>query len=141
MAVEIATAYVNLAASARGIGSSIEKELGAPLRAAGDKAGEDASRSFGDKFAAGMKFAAKAAGLAGAAAGAFGVKAVLSASDLAETMSKVGVVFGDQQKIVTNFANQMAKDFGAPKREILDAASSIGLIGKASGLSQGDAAK
>ncbi len=78
---------------------------------------------------------------AGVAATAFGVKAVLSASDLAETMSKVGVVFGDQQKIVTNFANQMAKDFGTPKREILDAASSIGLIGKASGLSQGDAAK
>lgn len=78
---------------------------------------------------------------AGVAASAFGVKAVLSASDLAETMSKVGVVFGDQQKIVTNFANQMAKDFGTPKREILDAASSIGLIGKASGLSQGDAAK
>jgi hypothetical protein len=78
---------------------------------------------------------------AGVAASAFGVKAVLSASDLAETMSKVGIVFGDQQKIVTDFANQMAKDFGTPKREILDAASSIGLIGKASGLSQGDAAK
>lgn len=78
---------------------------------------------------------------AGVAATAFGTKAVLSASDLAETMSKVGVVFGDQQKIVTAFADQMAKDFGTPKREILDAAASIGLIGKASGLSQGDAAK
>ena len=77
----------------------------------------------------------------GVAATAFGVKAVLSASDLAETMSKVGVVFGEQQKVVTAFADQMAKDFGTPKREILDAAASIGLIGKASGLSQGDAAK
>ena len=35
MAVELATAYVNLQASARGIGQSISNELGAPLGAAG----------------------------------------------------------------------------------------------------------
>lgn len=73
--------------------------------------------------------------------GGFFKDAVMGASDLAETMSKVDTVFGDAQKQVTGFANQMAKDFGLPKREILDAASSIGLIGKASGLSQADAAK
>lgn len=102
---------------------------------------EKDSSSVGDKLLGVGKALGTVFVGAGVAATAFGVKAVLSASDLAETMSKVGVVFGDQQKIVTNFANQMAKDFGTPKREILDAASSIGLIGKASGLSQGDAAK
>ena len=76
----------------------------------------------------------------GAAVGAFAVKAVASASDLNETVSKVGVVFGQQAAVVGGFADRMARDFGLPKREILDAAAAIGLIGKASGLSQGDAA-
>ena len=40
MAVELATAYVNLQASARGIGQSISKELGAPLGAAGLAGGQ-----------------------------------------------------------------------------------------------------
>lgn len=66
---------------------------------------------------------------------------ITQASDLGETLSKVGVVFGEQQSQVTAFAKQMADDFGLPKKAILDAAASIGLIGKASGLSQGDAAK
>lgn len=78
---------------------------------------------------------------AGAATAGFFAKAIMGASDLNEQVSKVGVVFGDQSKQVTDFANQMAKDFGLPKTQILDAAGSIGLIGKASGLSQGDAAK
>lgn len=74
------------------------------------------------------------------AIGAFTLKAITGASDLAETLSKVGVVFGDQAGQVTGFANQMAKDFGLPKTAMMDAAASIGLIGKASGMSQGDAA-
>lgn len=78
---------------------------------------------------------------AGAGVAAFGVKAVSAASDLNETISKVGVVFGEQSKQVTSFANQMARDFGLPKREILDAAAGIGLVGKASGLSQEAAGK
>lgn len=86
------------------------------------------------------KFALAAGAAGGAAAVAFGVKAVMGASDLNETVSKIGVVFGEQQGIVTGYADQMARDFGAPKQEILDAAASIGLIGKASGLSQADAA-
>ena len=96
---------------------------------------------LGGTFAGFGKAAALGLAGAGAAAGGFLAKAVMGASDLAETMSKVGVVFGDQANQVTSFANQMAKDFGLPKGAILDAASSIGLIGKASGLSQGDAAK
>lgn len=107
------------------------------MRSAGDSTGV-LSKGLG-----GVKGAVAAVGGAFAAVkvGGFFKDAIMGASDLAETMSKVGVVFGDSQKQVSAFANQMAKDFGLPKREILDAAASIGLIGKASGLSQGDAAK
>lgn len=75
-----------------------------------------------------------------AAAGAFGVKAVMAASDLNEQVSKAKVVFGDSAQSITDFTNQMAKSFGLPKAAMTEAASSIGLIGKASGLSQQDAA-
>ena len=101
--------------------------------------------SFGSKVNSGIgtfaKWGAAAAVAGGVAVGAFGVKAVRAASDLNEQISKVGVVFGDQAKIVTGFANQMARDFGLPKTQILEAASGIGLVGKASGLAQADAAK
>lgn len=101
--------------------------------------------SFGAKVNSGIgtmvKFGAAAVAAGTVAAGAFGVKAVMAASDLNEQLSKVGVVFGDSAAQVTKFANQMAKDFGLPKTVILDAAGGIGLVGKASGLAQADAAK
>lgn len=87
------------------------------------------------------KFAAAAALAGTVAAGAFGVKAVMAASDLNETLSKVTVVFGEASGEVTKFADKMAADFGLPKTQILDAAAGIGLVGKASGLAAGDAAK
>ena len=62
------------------------------------------------------------------------------ASDLGETQSKVNTVFGDATKTVEAQADRMAKAFGLPKKEMLDAAASIGLVGKAAGQSQGDAA-
>lgn len=93
---------------------------------------------LGGAIGTAMKVGAAAGGVAVAG---FLAKAVMGASDLAETMSKVGVVFGESAGQVTGFANKMAKDFGLPKGAILDAASSIGLIGKASGLSQADAGK
>lgn len=103
--------------------------------------GLDRSTSLLGGFARG---AGKVAGLAtaagGAAAVAFGVKAVMAASDLNETLAKTEVVFGGASKQVKNFAQGMADDFGLPKTAILDAASGIGLIGKASGLSEKAAA-
>lgn len=106
------------------------------------KGSTDKSAGHFSKLGGIMGTALKVGAAAGIGAiGAFAVKAISGASDMAETMSKVGVVFGDQAAQVTGFANQMAKDFGTPKTAILDAASSIGLIGKASGLSQADAGK
>jgi hypothetical protein len=65
---------------------------------------------------------------------------ILGAADLGETMSKVDVVFGKSSQVVSAFADEMAAKFGANKQVMLDAAASIGLVGKAAGLSQADAA-
>lgn len=79
-----------------------------------------------------------ALGLAGAGVGL--VKVISGASDLSETMSKVGVTFGESQKEVTAAAEQMARSFGIPKREFLDAASALGLIATGMGQSKAEAA-
>lgn len=81
-------------------------------------------------------------GVAGlAASGLDGLKsAIMSASDLNETVSKTGVVFGAATSQVTAFADEMADKYGASKQAMLDAASALGLIGKAAGMSQGEAA-
>jgi hypothetical protein len=79
--------------------------------------------------------------IAGLAAGAEAFRAsVKGASDLAETMSKVEVVFGSASGYVKQFAEGMAADYGSARVELLDAAAGFGLIGKAAGLAQGDAA-
>jgi hypothetical protein len=62
------------------------------------------------------------------------------ASDLNETMSKVGVVFGSATNIITGTADELARLYGLPKGAVLDAASGIGLVGKAAGQSQTEAA-
>lgn len=72
---------------------------------------------------------------------AFATKAIKGAVDLNETLSKTETVFGKASKKVTGFADDMAKAFGLPKQEILDAASNIGLVAKASGLGQAAAAE
>lgn len=88
--------------------------------------------------------AANAISLGGMMVASQGVNAfkasIVGAADLGETMSKVGVVFGPAQEKVTKFADEMAAKFGLGKQVMLDAASSIGLVGKAAGLTQSDAA-
>ena len=82
-----------------------------------------------------------AAGVAGTAAIATGMaKAASVASDLNETVSKVGVTFGDSAKIVEGAADDMAKKFGVPKREMMDAVSIFGLMAKGAGQSERAAA-
>lgn len=104
------------------------------------KVGAD-SATLGSKMSRGFAVAGIGAASAGVAVTAFVKGAVSGASDMAESMSKVSVVFGKATKDVTKFANDMARQFGLPKREILDAVASIGLVGKAAGQSQSQAAK
>lgn len=55
MATELATGYVTLLPSARGIAAGIERELGAPLTAASRTAGAKSSSAFGAAFKTGFK--------------------------------------------------------------------------------------
>lgn len=82
-----------------------------------------------------------AGALGGVGLGAGILKAVDAASDLNEQVSKAGVVFGDSAKDVIAEAEAMADRFGVVRTSFLDAASSIGLIGQASGLAERDAAQ
>lgn len=101
------------------------------------------NRAGGSAAAMGGKFKT-AATLVKAAAGtmvaSMAGKTVMAASDLNEVMSKTGVVFGPQADLVTDAAQKMADQFGISKATYLDAASGIGQVGKASGLTQKAAA-
>jgi len=68
------------------------------------------------------------------------VPAVQAASDLNETVSKTGVIFGNAAKEVLAFGDQTAKTLGISKQAALDAASTFGVFGKAAGLTGSDLA-
>jgi hypothetical protein len=93
---------------------------------------------FGKK--AGVAFAAAAAA-AGAMAVKIGVDAVKAASDLSETISKVGVLFGESAKDIEKFASGAAASLGQTKQQALDAAATFATFGKAAGLSGQDLSK
>jgi hypothetical protein len=67
------------------------------------------------------------ASLGGGIAAGIG-RAVVRASDLAETVNKVGVTFGPAMAIVVGKSEEMARKFGTTRQEILDAAGAFGLI-------------
>jgi hypothetical protein len=87
-----------------------------------------------------LAFAAVAAA-AGAMAIKIGVDAVKAASDLSETISKVGVLFGDTADDIEKFADGAASSLGQTKQQALDAAATFATFGKAAGLSGKDLSK
>jgi hypothetical protein len=89
---------------------------------------------------AALAFAAVAAA-AGAMAIKIGVDAVKAASDLSETISKVGVLFGDTADDIEKFADGAASSLGQTKQEALDAAATFATFGKSAGLSGKDLSK
>ena len=100
---------------------------------------------FGTKIGEFSKKAALAFAAVAAAAGAFaikiGVDAVKAASDLSETVSKVGVLFGDTAKDIEKFADGAATSLGQTKQQALDAAATFATFGKSAGLSGKDLSK
>jgi hypothetical protein len=87
-----------------------------------------------------LAFAAAAAA-AGAMAVKIGVDAVKAASDLAETISKVNVLFGTAAKDIEKFANGAAKGLGQTKQQALDAAATFATFGRSAGLTGQDLSK
>ena len=101
--------------------------------------------TFGDKMGKVGKAIGAALAAATVAAGAMaikiGVEAVKAASDLSETISKVGVLFGDTSKEIEKFASEAAGSLGQTKQQALDAAATFATFGKAAGLSGKDLSK
>ena len=130
MATELATAYISLVPSVRGIRGNIERELGGAGRAAAATTESAFSRSagrVGGVFRSALKGAA--IGVAGVfAAGAVGAKAALgAASDYEESLSKIGAVFGStEQAEMQKWAEGAAKGFGQSKQQALEAAGTFG---------------
>jgi hypothetical protein len=102
-------------------------------------------QGFGGKLAEFGKKAALALAAVGAAAGAMAVKigkeAIAAASDLAETTSKVGVIFGDVAKDIEAFGAQAAKSLGQTRTQAMNAAATFATFGKSAGLAGDDLSK
>jgi hypothetical protein len=69
----------------------------------------------------------------GAIAG-FAKDSVGAASDLNETISKVGVLFGETAPAIEGFASNAAKYLGQSKQQAMDAAATFATFGKSAGL-------
>jgi hypothetical protein len=106
---------------------------------------EKKTESFGEKLGDFGKKAGLALAAATAAVGAFAIKVavdgVKAASDLSETVSKVGVLFGDSASKVEEFAATAATSLGQTKQQALDAASTFAIFGKSAGLAGDDLVK
>lgn len=67
-----------------------------------------------------------------------GVKAVNSASDLAEETAKAGQIFGKSSKEIEAFAKTASRTFGQSRRQATQAANTFAVFGKAAGLAGQD---
>jgi len=100
------------------------------------KAGEQAGDGFSEGFSRGTK---KLVGIAAAALVSSKVKegfkeSISAASDLNETQSKVGVIFGKSAKDIQAFAATADTALGQSAQSALDANATFGIFGKSAGL-------
>jgi hypothetical protein len=136
MAVEVASAYVALIPSFRGGAAAITKEL----TGVSDDAGRRSGSRFGKVFASASMAPLRAFGAA--AIGLFALdkiagflsSTVEQASDLAEAGNKISTIFGDATGIINTFAAGGARELGQSRLEVLNAAATFGVYGKAAGL-------
>jgi hypothetical protein len=87
------------------------------------------------------KYATAAAAIGGAAMTAAMGKSIMMASDLSESISKSGVVFGDSSADVEAWAKNAANAFGQSNQQALEAAGSFGGMFKVLGKGDEEAAK
>lgn len=120
MAVELATAYVQLVPSALGIESAIRRDMNGPIEAAAQQTSDNVGGIF-------KKMALVAGGAFAAIGAANLIKGTISAaSDLNESVSKVNVVFGDSAGAVQDFAKTSAKSLGESRQQALEAIGTFG---------------
>jgi hypothetical protein len=102
------------------------------------KSGSTDVGTFGDRVGDFSKKAAAAFAVVAVAAAAMALKigkeTVAAASNLAETQSKVTVIFGESAKGISDFAATASQKLGQSKQQALDAAANFAIFGKAAGL-------
>jgi hypothetical protein len=133
MAVELASAYVSIIPTTKGIAAGLEKELGAPVAAAAKKAGDDAGKSLTssfDKVGGGLtKFGGIATGMA-AAAGTGLIKLAGNFEDLALHANKMSLATG----LTVDAASRWIEVSGDLGVEADTVQSSLGKLNKAADL-------
>lgn len=143
MAVELATAYVSLTVSAKGIKGDIEREL-APLeqsaKDAGDKAGKSFSKAFSSNSSKELSDFGKKGLIATAALGAGLYGAADAAGNLQAAIAANIQILGDASDEVQDFAKHSVENVGLSERAALDAATSFGQLGKIIGFTGSDLA-
>ena len=144
---KIAEAFVDITANLKPLAAGLAQaraSLGSFASAAGrlgSSAGSAFARGLASAVAGGAKAGLAALLVGGAAGGAALGYAIKQASDLNETVQAVDVTFGRFAGTVKDGADEMARAFGIPKTAFLEAAMGIGAIGKASGLTEDQAAR
>lgn len=137
MAQTLADAYVRLRPLIRDFVRDASAELTGPATQAGTEAG----KSFGGGFGTAVKAAVAGAAIAAGIAAKGLVEAVGKASDLAETQSKVNVVFGKGAPAIQEWAGKAATALGQSNQTALDGAATFALYGKAAGKTGADLVK
>src|SRR4051812_46728125 len=121
--------------------NDLRTDLSRDAAKAGAQAGEQAGESFAGKMNEGIRnlvsAAAIGAGLKGLAEGI--VATTKAASDLGETTSKVGQVFGKEAvPALQDFAAAAQKSMGQSKQAALDGLATFAVFGKGAGLAGDD---
>lgn len=117
---------------------AIVGEAGVKLRPEASGFAKEADAQVSDELPGVAKKAAGffAAAFAVVGIGAFVKNAVSDASDLSESASKVGVVFGDASQQVLDFAANASSAFGQSKGQALEAAGTFGNLLRSIGLTE-----
>ncbi|HJR88832.1 MAG TPA: hypothetical protein VJ782_01565 [Aeromicrobium sp.] len=136
--------------SVKGMRAQLEKQTSGDLAAAGkrggkrfgDEAGREAATGFRSRLTSGLRGFNPLAGLAvGAGAVALFKDAIGGASDLAESTSKVNVVFGQASRSVLQFGADASSSLGQSEQQALSAAGTFGNLLRSVGLSEDIAAQ
>jgi hypothetical protein len=132
--VKVGVGYVDIRPDLTGFGRELQTGMNRNVRNAGD----DAAKTLKGSFASAAKGAAAAFGAAFAAVKVtdFIGSSIQAASDLQESLSKSGVVFGTFATQLDNWAKGAAEAFGLSRQEATEAAATFGNMFDAMGLSQ-----
>lgn len=144
MSETLATAYVQLQPSFRGLQRSLDKEVGGALSKIGDQGGKDAGRKFSTSFSAETSrslrnFGAKA--LVGAGLLTAGImKTAEAAGNLEAALAANEQILGSASSQVQEWAQTSVEAVGLSERAAIEASTTFALFGEKMNLTGADLA-